>query len=196
MNYYFKRQKSEIKPELLNDVNVELRAIYFKTEMSIEKLFYILENKGIIINEGQKENTGKIYINNLIISDFELTFNAFPYKSIHTQIRLNNKNYILEKNFMSEKNNIDNFIGDLKDIKVQLIVELGRTITNLGEITGPKFGEGTILELDKLAGEPVDLFANNIKIAKGEVVVIDENFGIRVTEVLSSDIKTTYENEE
>ena len=46
-------------------------------------------------------------------------------------------------------------------------------------------GEGTILELDKLAGEAVDILVNHKLIAKGEVVVIDENFGVRVTEILS-----------
>ena len=46
-------------------------------------------------------------------------------------------------------------------------------------------GEGTIIELDKLAGEPVDILVNHKLIAKGEVVVIDENFGVRVTEIVS-----------
>ena len=47
-------------------------------------------------------------------------------------------------------------------------------------------GEGTIIELDKLAGEPVDILVNNNLIARGEVVVIDENFGVRVTEIVST----------
>ena len=51
------------------------------------------------------------------------------------------------------------------------------------EILG--IGEGTIIELDKLAGEPVDILVNHKPIAKGEVVVIDENFGVRVTEIIS-----------
>ncbi|MBU1077591.1 MAG: FliM/FliN family flagellar motor switch protein, partial [Spirochaetes bacterium] len=51
------------------------------------------------------------------------------------------------------------------------------------EILG--LGEGSIIELDKLAGEPVDLLVNNKLIAKGEVVVIDENFGVRVTDIIN-----------
>ena len=47
-------------------------------------------------------------------------------------------------------------------------------------------GEGTIIELDKLAGEPVDILVNKNLIARGEVVVIDENFGVRVTEIVST----------
>ncbi len=46
-------------------------------------------------------------------------------------------------------------------------------------------GEGTIIELDKLAGEPVDILVNHKLIANGEVVVIDENFGVRVTKIVS-----------
>jgi flagellar motor switch protein FliN/FliY len=69
------------------------------------------------------------------------------------------------------------------DIKINLHVELGRTSMNIKEIL--ELGRGTVLELDRLAGEPVDLFANGKLIARGEVVVIDDNFGLRVTNILS-----------
>ena len=82
---------------------------------------------------------------------------------------------------MDKKNNVLESSGTLKDVKVQVIAELGRTVLSLGEVSS--FAEGTILELDKYAGEPVDLYANNVKIALGEVVVIDEKFGIRITEI-------------
>lgn len=71
----------------------------------------------------------------------------------------------------------------LMDVPMQLTVELGRTRMLIKEILG--LGEGSIIELDKLAGEPVDLLVNNKLIAKGEVVVIDENFGVRVTDIIS-----------
>jgi flagellar motor switch protein FliM len=72
----------------------------------------------------------------------------------------------------------------LKDVNIQVSVELGRTRRMIKQILSME--EGTIIELDKLAGEPVDILANNAPIAKGEVVVIDENFGVRVTELLSN----------
>jgi len=75
-------------------------------------------------------------------------------------------------------------IGLLMDVSMELTVELGRTKWKIKEILG--IGEGTIIELDKLAGEPVDILVNNNLIARGEVVVIDENFGVRVTEILST----------
>jgi flagellar motor switch protein FliN/FliY len=74
-------------------------------------------------------------------------------------------------------------IGLLMDVLMEMTVELGRTKKPIKDILA--MGEGTIIELDKLAGEPVDILVNQKLIAKGEVVVIDENFGVRVTEIIS-----------
>jgi flagellar motor switch protein FliN/FliY len=71
----------------------------------------------------------------------------------------------------------------LLDIPLQVTVELGRTRKQIRDIL--ELGPGAIIELDKLAGEPVDILVNNKLVAKGEVVVIDENFGVRVTDILS-----------
>lgn len=73
-------------------------------------------------------------------------------------------------------------ISLIMDVYMEMTVELGRTKKTIKDILG--LGEGTIIELDKLAGEPVDILVNHKPIAKGEVVVIDENFGVRVTEIL------------
>lgn len=70
----------------------------------------------------------------------------------------------------------------LLDVQMVMTVELGRTRKYVKDILG--LGEGSIIELDKLAGEPVDLLVNGKLIAKGEVVVIDENFGVRVTDIV------------
>ncbi|PKL35501.1 MAG: flagellar motor switch protein FliN [Spirochaetae bacterium HGW-Spirochaetae-1] len=83
-------------------------------------------------------------------------------------------------------------VGDISlllDVPMTLTVELGRTSKLVQEILG--LGEGSIIELDKLAGEPVDLLVNGKLIAKGEVVVIDENFGVRVTDIVSPDERLT-----
>jgi flagellar motor switch protein FliN len=71
----------------------------------------------------------------------------------------------------------------LLDIPLSITVELGRTKKLIREIL--ELTPGSIIELDKLAGEPVDILINNKLIAKGEVVVIDENFGVRVTDIIS-----------
>ena len=74
-------------------------------------------------------------------------------------------------------------ISLIMDVSMEMTVELGRTKKQIKDILG--MGEGTIIELDKLAGEPVDILVNHKPIAKGEVVVIDENFGVRITEIVS-----------
>lgn len=71
----------------------------------------------------------------------------------------------------------------LMDIPLRVTVELGRTKKLIREIL--EFSPGSIIELDKLAGEPVDILVNNKLIARGEVVVIDENFGVRITDIIS-----------
>lgn len=70
----------------------------------------------------------------------------------------------------------------IMDVPLQVTVELGRTQKLIRHIL--EFGQGTIIELDKLAGEPVDILVNGKFIAKGEVVVIDESFGVRITDIV------------
>lgn len=77
----------------------------------------------------------------------------------------------------------DQNLNLLLDIPLQVTVELGRTKKVIKEIL--ELSAGSIIQLDKLAGEPVDILVNNKLIAKGEVVVIDENFGVRVTDIIS-----------
>ncbi|GAA0134157.1 flagellar motor switch phosphatase FliY [Paenibacillus sp. YSY-4.3] len=77
----------------------------------------------------------------------------------------------------------DNNLNLLMDIPLKVTVELGRTQKQIKDIL--ELSQGSIIELDKLAGEPVDILVNNKLIAKGEVVVIDENFGVRVTDIVS-----------
>ena len=71
---------------------------------------------------------------------------------------------------------------NLKRIKVEVRAELGRGWKEVGDLA--EMGEGSLIVLDKLAGEAIDVLANGKLIARGEVVIIDENFGVRVTEVV------------
>jgi flagellar motor switch protein FliN len=73
-------------------------------------------------------------------------------------------------------------LSRLHDVPVDLAVEIGRTRMTIGETLA--LGPGSIITLNRLAGEPVDLLVNGKPIARGEVVVIDEEFGLRVTEVV------------
>jgi flagellar motor switch protein FliN len=71
----------------------------------------------------------------------------------------------------------------LMDVKLPVSIELGCTTQPISEIL--QWGQGSIVELDKLAGEPVNLLVNNKLVAKGEVVVVDENFGLRITSLVA-----------
>ena len=73
----------------------------------------------------------------------------------------------------------------IKDVLLKVTVELGRTTKPIDDIL--QFTPGSILELDRLVGEPLDIMVNGKKIAKGEVVVIDENYGIRITDIIKSE---------
>lgn len=73
-------------------------------------------------------------------------------------------------------------INLIMDVPLQVTVELGRTSKSIQDIL--EFSPGTIIELNKIAGEPVDVLVNNKYVAKGEVVVIEESFGVRVTEII------------
>jgi len=70
------------------------------------------------------------------------------------------------------------------DINVEVTVELGRTSMLIKDVL--ELSPGSVLELNKLAGETVDIFVNHSLIAKGEVVVINENFGVRITEIIGA----------
>ncbi|MBD3858206.1 flagellar motor switch phosphatase FliY [Bacillus sp. 28A-2] len=86
----------------------------------------------------------------------------------------------------SEPQHTTNQLGNLDmlmDIPLSITVELGRTQRSVKEVL--ELSAGSVIELDKLAGEPVDILVNKRIVAKGEVVVIDENFGVRVTDILS-----------
>lgn len=79
---------------------------------------------------------------------------------------------------LNQQENIDLIM----DVPLEVTVELGRTNKSIKEILD--FSPGTIIELNKLAGEPIDVLVNGKFVAKGEVVVIEENFGVRVTEII------------
>lgn len=81
----------------------------------------------------------------------------------------------------------------IMDVPLEVTVELGRTKKSISDILD--FGPGKIIELNKLAGEPIDVLVNGKYVAKGEVVVIEESFGVRITEIVSNNKTGTAEQE-
>jgi flagellar motor switch protein FliN/FliY len=80
-------------------------------------------------------------------------------------------------------------LGRVIDVPVELAVEIGRTAMTIGETLS--LAPGSIVSLNRLAGEPVDLLVNGKVIAQGEVVVIDEEFGLRITDIVSASQRLT-----
>ena len=74
-------------------------------------------------------------------------------------------------------------IGFLLDIPLELAVQLGKTKMLIKDLL--QLGQGSVIELDKLAGEPMELLVNNKLVAKGEVVIVNERLGIRLTDIIS-----------
>jgi len=89
----------------------------------------------------------------------------------------------------AEQKNLDLLL----DVNLPISIELGRTTMRIKDILN--LGPGSVVELKKLAGEPVDLLVNNKIVAKGEVVVVDENFGLRITSLLSPEERLRSLNE-
>ena len=76
-----------------------------------------------------------------------------------------------------------NNLSLLLDIPLEITAELGRTRMIINDLL--QLGQGSVIELNKLAGEPLEIFVNNKLIARGEVVVVNEKFGIRLTDIIS-----------
>ena len=93
--------------------------------------------------------------------------------------------------FGSDYSELDNAIGAngevpmsmLMDLTLPVAIELGRTTMSVQEIL--QLGRGSVVQLDRLAGEPIDIFVGDRRFAEGEVVVLGENFGVRVTRIIS-----------
>ena len=85
--------------------------------------------------------------------------------------------------------NAQNNINILKDVNVEVSVELGRITMSLGDVLN--LSKGSVVELENLAGEQINVLVNGQKIAMGEVVVIGEHFGVRISKLISTKLKTT-----
>ena len=85
---------------------------------------------------------------------------------------------------------VRNGVELILDVQLHVAVELGHTTMKVKDVLG--LGPGSVVELDKHAGEPVEVVVNNKIVARGEVVVIDENFGVRVTEIVNRNERPSY----
>ncbi|MFD1850372.1 flagellar motor switch phosphatase FliY [Oceanobacillus bengalensis] len=158
---------SEVEPSIESATTVE--APYTKEQDIHESSYYTqgsITEQAVTPNNYEQPTKPQVIGNplNKTQADVqEATFSNFE------KVALNNH----------EQRNLDMLL----DIPLNITVELGRTKRAIKDILD--FSTGSIIELDKLAGEPVDILVNNKLIAEGEVVVIEENFGVRVTDIIS-----------
>ncbi|SFH50050.1 flagellar motor switch protein FliN/FliY [Tindallia magadiensis] len=116
--------------------------------------------------------------------DFDLDFDSEPKSSNQKPRNVN----VQPAHFQSfdeqpAERGIPENISLIQDVPLKVTVELGRTVKKINEVL--EFGPGTIVELDRVVGEPLDIMVNGQYVAKGEVVVIDENYGIRITDIVN-----------
>ena len=176
----YNNKKDSTGLDFLKEIQVPLRAELFRKSVTLDFLSSLKPQDVVFALERQSAYTGNLLSGDIVVGKF--TYSPSMKQEEKLLIRIQEKLYRKEP-FMETKPNVKVTGTTLGDIKIQLIVELGRAVKTLENVQS--LSEGTIVELDKLAGEPVDIFANNVKVAKGEVIVIDENFGVRVVEVLA-----------
>jgi flagellar motor switch protein FliN/FliY len=101
------------------------------------------------------------------------------------EISIGNKPEVFgEESLGKAKSSHPTNIDLLMDVSLRVSVELGRTRMQLAQIL--ELQHGSVIELDRLAGDPVDIFVNDCMVARGEVVIVDDKFGVRITEMISS----------
>jgi len=156
-----KKKQENNKDDMNNDANIRLdNHIEEKRTNSSYAKANDTSNSHINNNYDDKQNNSNIKQNPVNVKKAE--FEAFEI----TENKAYNEN-----------------IDIIQEIPIEITVELGRTSRKISEIL--EYGPGTIIELDKLVGEPLEIFANGKFIAKGEVVVIDDNFGMRITDIVN-----------
>ena len=98
----------------------------------------------------------------------------------NTDTLVENSNQAIGKQVNVVPNNIDLLL----DVSMHVTVELGRTNMQLAQVL--ELQHGSVVELDRLAGDPVDIIVNDCMVARGEVVIVDDKFGVRITEMVPS----------
>ena len=129
----------------------------------------------VVSDEGEQGIDDQMMISDETVAEPMMETEQQPVSSVQTAkfTQLNESPVSMDQNSMDL----------LLDVDLDLSVELGRANVPVREIL--QLGSGSIVELNKLAGDSVDVLVNGRLIARGEVVVVDENFGVRITEILS-----------
>jgi flagellar motor switch protein FliM len=183
-NYWYSYPSEKADKEIkIDDMNITLKCELFKVIKKYSELKNIKIGDIISFNYERHPSYCKLYADNRWLFDctyFEPGELGPKYNRIKIEKIINK----IEENYMNTKNNVISALS-LNDVDIQISVELGRTQRSIKDVL--TWGEGTIVELDRLAGEPADLFANNVLLARGEIVCVEDMYSIRITEIIDRD---------
>ena len=178
--------------DLIDSEILQLSQMEFAQDLTEKVKSFISEPAAQAARAGQAQPapaaSGKVGENNMATGPMYAQANMQPQGAqaqSHAPVAANAAEF---QNFdisdvLQQKENIE----IIMDVPLEVTVELGRTAKKIREIL--EFSPGSIIELNKLAGEPIDILVNGKFVAKGEVVVIDENFGIRVTNIINAEYR-------
>ncbi|NHC42940.1 flagellar motor switch phosphatase FliY [Bacillus sp. MM2020_1] len=170
---------------LIDSNMIQFIPLTFGKDM-IQKVFSISEQPAAKVVEAEKPvnhvQGQAVTVQSVPASSYEGTSVTQSTPNPHPSANVQKVEYAAFSDAPSSSSNAGN-IDMLFDIPLEITVELGRTKMQIRKIL--ELGPGAVIQLDKLAGEPVDILANHKLVAKGEVVVIEENFGVRITDIIS-----------
>jgi flagellar motor switch protein FliM len=173
-NYEIKKTGKTIEKNFMENVLVPVKIELPKKIVKFSYLQGLKKNDVIFYGA---ENAHKIILS---VSGKEI-FNCYNHGEGKISITGLFKD-VKRESFMKSETNTNSIKEALNDVMVTITVELGRKDYPVKEVL--TWTEGSIVELDTISGEPLKIYANNVLIAKGECVVIDENFGVRITEIV------------
>ena len=174
--------------DLINSEIMQLMPITFAKKL-VENLINVRDEEETGQEQAPLENSGGNTAGNgqsepKILENTPIVEDDYDYKGVNRGVKSNiNVQPAQFKDFDDDLITVEKKnINLIMDVPLEVTVELGRTKKIIKDIL--ELGPGSIIELDKLAGDPVDILVNGKRIAKGEVVVIDESFGVRITDIV------------
>ena len=183
-NTYLHYEKTKIPKQKKDLIQLSFHVEYFRETINYRDILNIREGEIFYPQQSYERNQCKLIADNYVFFKGEIITDYSNPNNRH-QIKINKiENQYKECDFMTDRD-VSTIDTGLDKLKVQLIVELGRTVKTIKEIS--EMTEGIIMAVEKIAGEPIDIFVNNVLFAKGEVVVIDENFGVRFVEIIDGE---------
>jgi|GEM_PF-6121265 len=183
-NSCLKNKNVSISESIIDSVLFTLKVECFRKTVCFEELNDLRKGDVLYAPYSSGKNNCKVIIDNYVLCKGEINTDD-PDPGDFRKIIINDFSNPYEEVDMVTDRNTSTIEESLDKLKLQVIVELGRTVKTLKDVKMMK--EGEIVELNASYTEPVNVFANNVLFAKGEAVVLNDNFGVRICEILGGD---------